>query len=114
VGALLESDDVYVISATIKSKKFSIYPKMSKETEFKPDIPKIGSAVGAKVQVSKSEKNEAAVTFEGDVPLVFGFQATRLFYDKGRYTSQEPAKIDVPLKGRRLAPISENAFIRIS
>jgi hypothetical protein len=29
------------------------------------------------------------VSYEGDAPLVFGFQAVR-FYDQGRYTSFEP------------------------
>ena len=113
VGALLESDDVYVINSTIKSKKFSVYPKVSNNTKFEPNIPVIQNIVGGKLQVSKHDEKSFAVTFEGTDPLVFGFQATRLFYDKGHYTRQEPAKTNIPLKGRALTPISDSAFINI-
>jgi len=114
VKDLLEADDVYVINSIIKSKKFSVLPKKSKGATFKPDIPSIQNIVGAKIQVSSSGQNASTVTFEGADPLVFGFQATRLFYHGGRYTSQEPAKSNIALKGRRRkGTISDSAFINI-
>jgi len=114
VKDLLEADDVYVINSIIKSKKFSVLPKMSKGATFRPDIPNIQNIVGGKIQVSSSARNASAVTFEGADPLVFGFKAARLFYHSGRYTSQEPARSDVPLKGRRKGIVSDNAFISIA
>lgn len=53
-------------------------------------VPEIQGIVGGNVKVSGSAAVTSKVTYESPVPLVFGFQAVRLFYDQGRYTAFEP------------------------
>jgi hypothetical protein len=87
VARLLESDEIYVTTATIKSKKFVVEAKASGNKSVKLDVPVVQGTVGAKVTVSAASGSNSRLAFEGTAPLVFGFQATRLFYDQGRYTA---------------------------
>jgi hypothetical protein len=48
-------------------------------------VPEIKQVVGGSVKVSGSGEKTSKVTYEGAIPLVFGFQAVRLDYDGGRY-----------------------------
>jgi hypothetical protein len=117
VDALLESDQVYVTTATIKSRKFTIFPKTAKGTDIALQIPPIQGVVGSNVKVSSQGQNSSAITFEGSTPLVFGFQAVQLFYDKGHYTRYEPAKLDVTMRGpsnrRGAKVIAQGPFINL-
>jgi hypothetical protein len=90
VGKMLEADDVYVITATIKSTSITVTSKASGGAEAKLEVPDIEKIVGGKVKVSADDKSSAKITYTGRVPLVFGFQAVRLFYDRGAYTTFEP------------------------
>jgi hypothetical protein len=42
------------------------------------------------VSVAGSGTTSSKVTYQSTEPLVFGFQAVRLFYDQGHYTAFEP------------------------
>jgi hypothetical protein len=90
VATLLEADDLYVTTATIKSRKFAVESKTSHGAGVELSIPEIQQLVGAEVTVSGEAATTAKVTYEGRTPLVFGFQAVRLFYEDGRYTAFEP------------------------
>jgi hypothetical protein len=90
VGQLLDADDVYVVTATLKSRKITVSSTDSSGTEVTLKVPEIKEIVGANVSVSASQEASAKITYEGKIPLIFGFQAVRLFYDEGRYTSFEP------------------------
>ena len=90
IGALLESDMLYVTTATLKSRKFTIEAKKSDGTALSLPIPEIQSIVGGNVKVSGQAEVSSTLTFEGNTSLVFGFQAVQLFYDQGRYTAFEP------------------------
>ncbi len=87
VSQLLESDDIYVITNTIKSQKISVEAKRKDQTSVTVDIPEIKQLVGGNVAVSGDSDLATSVTFTGGVPLVFGFQAIRLIYENGRYTA---------------------------
>jgi hypothetical protein len=90
VQQMLEADSVHVITAAIKSKKFGVESKQSSGTTFDVDVPVIKGVVGGNVKVGASSQKAAKLTYEGPTPLVFGFQAVQLFYDKGRYTTLKP------------------------
>jgi hypothetical protein len=77
VGDLLDADEIFVTTAVIKSNKITVEARKSDGTGLELSIPEI-QGVSAKV------------TYTGPVPLVFGFQAYRLFYDKGHYTALQP------------------------
>ena len=53
-------------------------------------IPEIQKVVGASVKVSSERETSSKIAYEGAQPLVFGFQAARLFYENGRYTAFKP------------------------
>jgi hypothetical protein len=91
VSKLLDADKIYVLTAVIKSTKFTFDAKGESGTQVDIDVPVIQEAVGGSVTVSKSSGSTAKLTYEGKLPLVFGFQAVQLFFDKGRYTAFKPA-----------------------
>lgn len=101
---LLESDELYATTATIKSRKFAVEAKQSKETTLKLDVPVIQEVVGGNVKVSASGVASSKITYEGSVPLVFGFQAVRLFYDRGRYTAFAPLEPGAGLRALERSP----------
>jgi hypothetical protein len=90
VAQLLDADDVYIVNATIKSTKITVASKSSSGTDVTLKVPEIKEIVGANVSVSASQDASAKITYEGKIPLVFGFQAVRLFYENGHYSSFEP------------------------
>lgn len=93
VRQLLESDKLYVVTATIKSSKFAFDAKKSDGTDLEVDVPVIQQIVGGNVKVSGQSEVASNLTYEGKVPLVFGFQAVRLYFEDGRYTALKPADI---------------------
>ena len=49
-------------------------------TALEVDVPVVQQVVGANVTVSGGAETASRLTYEGKMPLVFGFQAWRLFY----------------------------------
>lgn len=97
---LLEADKLYIITSTVKSKKFTMEAKKSSGEALDVDVPVIQQAVGGSVGVSKASSSSSKVTYEGPTPLVFGFQAIRLIFDKGVFKTFEQFKADAgALKG---------------
>lgn len=90
VAQLLEADAVYVTTSTIKTKRFIVQAKGSDGASLDVKVPEIQGAVGGSVKVSTASGHASKLVYEGAVPLVFGFQAARLFYQNGRYTSFKP------------------------
>jgi hypothetical protein len=122
VAELLEADELFVTTATIKSTKFTVEAKKSDSATLDLSIPEIQGIVGGNVKVSGSATVSSKVTYESPVPLVFGFQAVRLFYDQGRYTAFESlaagavgmkALSQVPSDGAQRL-MTDNTFVRLS
>lgn len=90
VASLLDADDVYVMTATLKSSKLTVDAKGAAGGSVGLSVPAIKEVVGGNLTVSGADATSNTVTFEGRDRLVFGFQAVRLFYDDGRYTAFEP------------------------
>jgi hypothetical protein len=92
IGKMLEADDVYVTTSCIKSKKFTLDATSESGTTVGVDVPVVSQIVGGSVKVSSSSNVAGKLTFEGGTPIVFGFQAVRLFFESGRYTAIKPAE----------------------
>jgi hypothetical protein len=90
VTQLLEADAVYVTTSTIKTKTFIVQAKESDGNTLDVQVPEIQGIVGGSVKVSAAGSSASKVVYEGQVPLVFGFQAARLYYEQGRYTAFKP------------------------
>ena len=117
---LLEADSVYVLTATIKSRKFIVQAKESSGIPVEIQIPEIQQVVGASVKVSLGREASSMIAYEGSQPLVFGFQAARLFYENGRYTAFKPMPAGAgTLEVRHSAALSadylvtESPFVRL-
>lgn len=122
VAKLLEADEIFVTTSTIKSTKFIVEAKKSDGGTLDVSIPEIQEVVGGSVKVSGSAAMTSKVAYESSTPLVFGFQAVRLYYDQGRYTAFEPVGAgSVAMKAIGGAPpegvqrlTTESAFVRLA
>jgi hypothetical protein len=79
----LNEDRLYVITSTIKSKKFTTEAVQSGGTAVGVDVPIIKAAVGGSVGIKTGGANNSKVTYSGRTPLVFGFQAARMEFESG-------------------------------
>jgi len=115
VGALLEADEIYVTTATIKSTQITVDGKSSSGTTVGVDVPAVQQLVGANVKVTSSGTGTSKLTYKGTIPLVFGFQAVRLFYEGGAYRRFESLKGDAALERASPPPpvLTEAAFVRL-
>jgi hypothetical protein len=79
-------------------------------------------AVGTNIAVSSQGESNSKIAYEGKIPLVFGFQAVRLYYKDGSYTAfkvLEPE--DAAMRALGQAPsdgadrlMTEGLFVRLS
>lgn len=92
IGKMLDADDIYITTSCIKSRKFTVDAESERGTTVALDVPVIQQTVGGTVKVSAAGASQGKLTYEGPVPLVFGFQAVRLYYDNGAYTAIKPAE----------------------
>ncbi len=122
VADLLEADELYVITAVIKSKQFTVEAHQSNGAGLELNVPQIQQLVGGAVKVSGAAEVTSKITYESKQSLVFGFQAVRLFYDQGRYTAFEPLTAgglglrslsEVPDDGAQRL-MEDSAFIRLT
>lgn len=90
LGKMLDADRIYVTTRTLKSRKLLVEGRQSHGAAVTVDVPVLQGIVGGKVKVGGTGDKTTKVTYEGPTPLVFGFQAVRLFYEGTRYTALEP------------------------
>lgn len=107
IDALID-DDVYVITSTLKSTRFSVTVKNEHGRRTALDIPVIHKVAGGDLDVDTNRADEGTVGYEGKTPVVFGFQAVQLIYDGEacRYTTFDPVdagKMAAGLGGERRA-----------
>ena len=114
VAKLLEADQLFLTTATVRSNKFAVESKGSGNTGVDVSVPEIKGVVGGNVKVGGGSDRSSKVTFEGPLPLVFGFQAVRLFYEKGRYQRFEVLSGDAALEKAPTPEIlSEGPFVKM-
>jgi hypothetical protein len=90
VGELLEANEIFVLTSTIKTNKVTVEGKGKNSTEAKVDVPVIKEIVGGNIEIKSNNEADSSVTFAGNIPLVFGFKAVRLFYEDGEYKRFDP------------------------
>lgn len=85
ISRLLDSDEVYVFTSVLKTKRIGVEAFASNGGSLKLDVPIAQTQVGGQVDIAADRKRESRLIYEGKVALGFGFQAVRLIYDKGQY-----------------------------
>lgn len=106
---MLDSDDVYLVSSVIKSNAISVAAKTSGDANLDVDVPVVQGAIGGNLKVEGNAASTGLVKYTGAVPLAFGFQAIRLFFEDGVYQTFKSVKA-----GSVSAESPDNAPDRIS
>lgn len=125
VARMLDRGEIYVITSVVKSRKLVVRAKSSKGGVVALDIPAVSQLVGGNLKVSAAAGQQAALQYEGAVPLVFGFQAIRLRFKEGKYEAFERLKpgaaaarsLDAPAGGATADPLGigdDGAFANLS
>lgn len=93
---LLFGDKIYVITKILKSNKISIESYNSNEQEIEVKLPELNELLGSDITIQNENKRSTIIGKESRNPLVFGFRAVRLIYD--RDSQQLKGMKDLPLK----------------
>lgn len=118
----LTKDECGIITAVMKCRRYVVSAAQQDGSEVSLEVPLLQQAVGAQVRVSAVNQSQSKVAYEGRVPLVFGIQAVRLFYDrKGRFTAFDPMApgsammrgLSAPVRVPQLFPMEET-FVQLA
>jgi hypothetical protein len=86
----LIDDEIYVITSTLKSKKFIVNAQSDGGANVELNVPVIKAAVGGNVKVQAEGAQSGKVSYEGTAPLVFAIQAAQLvFNESGKFLTTE-------------------------
>ncbi len=118
VAKLLEADEIFVTTAIIKSRVFTLEAKKSDGTGLELSVPDLQQVVGTNVEVGTHNSVASKVTYKGATPLAFGFQAVRVYYDDGKYRALKPVPAGgvamlYPEGSRQEWLVSESPFVRL-
>lgn len=84
---LLDEDKVYVVTRTLKAKRFLLEGQKDKQSGVQVNVPAIGDIVGGEVKVAAAGQSKSKISFDGGDRLVFGLQAVRLVYEGTRFVA---------------------------
>ncbi len=80
-----------VITAVMRCARYVVSAHRAGGARLSLDVPLLARLAGGAARVSAVTGDASKVAYEGPVPLVFGVQAVRLFYDRqGRFTAFDP------------------------
>src|SRR5207247_1072038 len=71
VAQLLEADEIYVTTTTLKSKKLTVEARAANNVPLELHVPTIQGVVGGNVTVSGQAETVSKLLFEGKENLVF-------------------------------------------
>jgi hypothetical protein len=84
---LLDEDKVYVVTRTLKAKRFLIEGQKDRQVGVEVNVPAISDIVGGSVKVASAGQSKSKISFDGNDMLVFGLQAVRLVYEGTRFVA---------------------------
>jgi hypothetical protein len=84
---LLDQEDVFIVTATLKTKKLVVTSFSSDETELALDPGSLQNIVGADISVKGMAERSSRLAYEGKRQLAFAIQTIRLGYEEGSYRS---------------------------
>lgn len=82
---LLESDDLYVVTSTLKCDRIVVRAWDSQQSSVDIDVPMLQEILGGRIGVTAAGDAEQQITYAGSTRLVFAFQAFRMRYTNGTY-----------------------------
>jgi hypothetical protein len=89
VADMLNADRVFVVTSTLKANALTVSAKDGQDHPLGIQVPVLQNAVGGNMKVAAATADASVVTYQGAVPLAFGFQAVQLIFDNGRYRTMK-------------------------
>lgn len=81
-GEALKDSDIYIITAVLKSNKFSVGIVDTSKHGGNLDLPNIKGLIDSDLTLDRNKNEKRGMEYAGATPLVFGVQAVQLLYDK--------------------------------
>ena len=81
-GDMLKNNDIYIITAVLKSKNFVVGLVDKDKLSAALTLPSIRDFVDGKITASKDNNVNRVHEYKGDTPLVFGVQAVQVLYNR--------------------------------
>ncbi len=97
---VLGNGRLYLITRTLKSTKFRTVVTRSDGGSVAAEIPEIQKVVGGNIEVKADSKDSTGVTYEGKVPLVFGFQCLDVGVYDGVLTLENTTAGSIAMDGK--------------
>jgi hypothetical protein len=98
---VLGNGRLYLITRTLKSKKFRVEAKSSGGDSVAVDVSVIQKTLGGNVAVNLVSGSADAVSYEGKVPLVFGFQCLDVGVRDGQLSLENAAAGSVAMAAHK-------------
>lgn len=77
----LIDDDVYVVTAVLKTKRIVVSAQGEAGTTIDLEVPIIRNAIGGSVKTEADGDLASTIAFQGETPVAFAFQAVQLVFD---------------------------------
>ena len=94
---VIGNGQLYLVLETIKSNKITVKYEREQGIEAKVDIPVIEGLVGGNVSVTAESEARNVVTYQGSIPLTFGFKCYEVGVEEGELTLMASKPGAVPL-----------------
>ena len=79
-----EAEDMFILTATIRSRKFSVVAYDQNGAKVKISVPAIKGVVQGNIEVGGDSESTTKVTYAGPKELIFGFQCFHLYLHDGK------------------------------
>jgi len=99
IERLLEHDNLYVITAVLKSKSLSLETTTDDMVDGNLNIPEVVQGTSGSARVEVINKDKRTVAFKAESPVVFAFKAALIYFEDDSYASLHPLRKDLPLLG---------------
>jgi hypothetical protein len=104
VSALLDSDDVYVITTVVRCRRLLVSARRSDGGSVALAVPDLQGTVDVGGTFSVRAEGDTEVAYEGRTPVAFGFKAVRLRYQDGQYVAFKRIPPGRVMRGGRSGP----------
>lgn len=113
-GNKLKDDEIYIITAVLRSSKFSIGIVKKSDLDVALNLPTIKDFVDGEFTFSKDKSVKRVVQYNGDKSLVFAVQAAQLLYDRTLWKSLLGKKGVFRIVNAEGVVVRKNELIKVS
>jgi hypothetical protein len=86
-GDRLKQDEIYIITAVLKSSKFAVGVVKTSDLDTALNLPTVKDFVEGEFTWSNDRSIKKVIQYDGEKDLIFGIQASQLIYDRNLWQS---------------------------